>query len=516
MMRILLTLFLSLFLTIGFTACSSSDSEKEQQASDGFEEDDGAESAFADDEGDEEGDEDDDEEGFADSEGGETDGGVFADEDGDGDEDFGDEEVAGGDDAGIFADEGEDDFGGEEIADGDDIFADTDSDSAVADDGNDSLDFPDDSAGTDLADISEEDVLDAAGETSDALSVADAMSMEEPAKPKWVPVKKIKEVPFKRSGALMNRVYIVRPDETLKDISAKIYGSDAREGDLLSWNPYFNRKAPKVGDKVYYESPGSPTDESQILTYYEDNNIQPETYVTKEGDNVRKISKDLLGHNRSWMEVWATNPNVESKGVVEPGLEIKYWPQAVNMAVAGDSGAPGLDDPVDDLGDIGDSDPIDDPLDDKPSGMGGPEDKPVAMNDPLPTPKPLDIPPPKPLDIPPPPTMKKPDPIAGLNKPDTSPKPLDIPPPPKPLDIPPPPKPLDLNQPSALKKPPLPPKPRAKTRSRKRPGSSAAASGGDNTMLYGIIGVVILLALVLFVVMRKRNKKTVDLGQTQV
>ena len=65
--------------------------------------------------------------------------------------------------------------------------------------------------------------------------------------------------------------------------------------------------------KVYYNSPQRPSDSGRLLTYYEDLSVAPQQYVSKPGDNIRVVAQNLLGHERSWMEVWATNPDVDSK-----------------------------------------------------------------------------------------------------------------------------------------------------------------------------------------------------------
>ena len=144
-------------------------------------------------------------------------------------------------------------------------------------------------------------------------------------KPKLVPVKKMKDSVYRIEEANINRLYIVRPDDTMKSISMKIYGNDSSaEALLYSYNSHFKGKSLKVGDKIYYSSPVYP-DDSIMKTYYEDNNQQPQYYTTREGDNLRKFSKELLGHPRSWMEIYATNENIESKGRLPAGLQIRYW-----------------------------------------------------------------------------------------------------------------------------------------------------------------------------------------------
>ena len=156
-------------------------------------------------------------------------------------------------------------------------------------------------------------------------------------KPKLVPVKKMKASVYQIGGVNINRLYIVRPDDTMEFISMKIYGNDRSE-ELYSYNSHFRGKSLKVGDKIYYPSPINP-DDPVMKTYYEDNNQQPQYYVTKEGDNLRKFSKDLLGHPRSWMEIYATNENIESKGRLPAGLQIRYWTESLNTKIADQSPA---------------------------------------------------------------------------------------------------------------------------------------------------------------------------------
>ena len=89
-----------------------------------------------------------------------------------------------------------------------------------------------------------------------------------------------------------------------------------------------------VGDKIYYNSPNRPTDNSQLLFYYEDNNRSPSYYTVSAGENIRDISYKLLGHAKSWKEIWATNQELESKGTIERNISIAYWPESQAMAQA--------------------------------------------------------------------------------------------------------------------------------------------------------------------------------------
>ena len=128
-------------------------------------------------------------------------------------------------------------------------------------------------------------------------------------------------------GKWINAVYIARPDESLMDINQKIYGSEDRQEELKSINPILKRREPKVGDKIYYNSPIRPKDRSQLLVYYEDNKQIPESYDIQEGENIREIASQLLGHKDSWKEIWATNLQVDSKWKVNKNITIQYWPQ---------------------------------------------------------------------------------------------------------------------------------------------------------------------------------------------
>lgn len=167
---------------------------------------------------------------------------------------------------------------------------------------------------------------------------------EKPAALGWIPVKKIKSEPFYRNGRLLNTVYIVRTDTDLGSISKKIYGED-RRATLLEDNPHLANGA-KTGDKVYYNSPSRPNDTSMMKVAYEDVGAVAQEYVTRAGDNIRTFSEKILGFPNAWKEVWATNFNVESKGEVEEGINLRYWRDdlgSLNTKLAGQAQPPGLD-----------------------------------------------------------------------------------------------------------------------------------------------------------------------------
>ncbi|MBY0451506.1 MAG: hypothetical protein K2P92_00635, partial [Bdellovibrionaceae bacterium] len=137
-----------------------------------------------------------------------------------------------------------------------------------------------------------------------------------------------------KAGGWVNTVYIARPKEKLADISQKIYGSD-RTADLkaIADNSYLKSRAPKAGDKIYYVSPNRPDDSTKMLLYYEDMGLVPKTYVAKPGENLRKVSKSLLGYDNAWKEIWSSN-SIESKTSLKDGEILRYWTNDSNEVMA--------------------------------------------------------------------------------------------------------------------------------------------------------------------------------------
>ena len=148
---------------------------------------------------------------------------------------------------------------------------------------------------------------------------------------KLISVKKIKTSPYHRSGFLVNAVYLARSGDTIESVSQKIYGQD-RSGDLYSINPHFRSRPLKSGSKVYYPSPQRPNDSSQLLVYYEDIGLSPSYHSLERGHNIRTAARNLLGSPDSWKEIWATNPEIQSKGAAEKqcslgtGTEVERHP----------------------------------------------------------------------------------------------------------------------------------------------------------------------------------------------
>ena len=169
-------------------------------------------------------------------------------------------------------------------------------------------------------------------------SSATSTSQEGVAQRAKISVKKIKSAPFYRAGVWANAVYILRPGDTLRRVSQKIYGQDQdRSKGLLAINPHL-KSTTKAGNKVYYNSPYRPMDREKLLFYYEDKGMGPSIYVTRPQDNIRKVSKKLLGFSGAWKEIWATNLQVESKWEVASGVELRYW--AGDSSSSGGAGMP--------------------------------------------------------------------------------------------------------------------------------------------------------------------------------
>ncbi len=262
---------------------------------------------------------------------------------------------------------------------------------------------------------------------------------------------KMKDATWVVNKKVVNAVYFGRPGDTLKSISEKIYGDASHEKDLKKINSALKSRPVRVGDKVYFNSPHRPEDSTKIMTYYEDKGLAPKIYTAKEGDKVKAVSKELLGFDNAWKEVWGSNA-FDSKKTLDPGTEIKYWKE--------DTATPVLA---------------------KTDGM----------------PKPPDVATPPPPDV--------------VNNPPPPPPDMGTPPPPPPdvVNNPPPPPPPDMGT------PPPPPPPDVGTAGTVKTKDPASAAGEETTiagmdqetiMIVGI-GAAALLLAVIFIVKRKNKQR---------
>lgn len=286
----------------------------------------------------------------------------------------------------------------------------------------------------------------------------------EEAKPK-ASLKKVETTPFTREGVLLNAVYVARPPDSYKSISKMIYGDESKAKELKKVNPSLS--TPKAGNKIYYNSPVRPLDDQKIQTYYEDAGVAPAVYVAKDGDDLKKVSKELLGYDKAWQEVWSTN-GVESKTRLTAGTELRYWKGAADVAPPAAAASTEIAQA------IPPAPPMPDPQAAIPPAPPMPEPQ-AAIPPAPPVPEPQ-------AAIPPPPPM--PEPQAAL------------PPPPPAADLPPPPPAEAVNPP--------PPPPVAK-----KPAKEVKLEEGgmDNDMMMTLGGVgIILLGFTSIMILRKRRQ----------
>lgn len=284
----------------------------------------------------------------------------------------------------------------------------------------------------------------------------------EPAPPKVnIPLQKVAATPWKSGGRWVNAVYFARPGDTLSGISQTIYGEDHSE-ELQKINPTYKSREPRPGDKVYYSSMKRPDDGTQVLTWHEENSQTPQIYVARSGDNIRTLSKELLGYDGAWKEVWSSNAAVESKGNLEEGTELRYWASAASAAAPSEQIA---------SGNMEDNLP-------PPPAEPMPEAPPMEMP---PAPDIMaDAPPPLPEDMnamPPPP-----EPSQAMNE---------LPPPPPPMEMapPPPPPPMDQNHSVA---------------------GESGAMDEDTMMALGTVAIAAAAIAGLLVVRRRRKQKELE------
>ena len=310
-------------------------------------------------------------------------------------------------------------------------------------------------------------------------------------------LKKITEtIPYQHGEGWVNTVYIARPKEKLKEISQKIYGADKTK-ELKKINSFLAARSPRGGDKIYYVSPNRPADSLKTVSFYEDTGMIAETYVAKKGDNLKKISKNLLGYEEAYKEMWSTNP-VASKGSLEEGETLRYWKSssavtsnvAMNTPVQNGAAAQVIESP--------------NQLPSQPVNT-------QATN----TPPPQEVAPPAQpqAELPPPPPMPDAQPVAQNAAPEAAAQPqAELPPPPPPPDMataqtpdpaiaatpPPPPAPEDVAA------EPVAPKKKVVTPNMEEEQSAGGMSSDTMTMLGGA---VVLIALLAFALIRRNKKK---------
>lgn len=294
--------------------------------------------------------------------------------------------------------------------------------------------------------------------------------LDQEVKPKAPSLQKVAGTPWKISGKWVNGIYFARPGDSLSSISQTIYGDD-RSSELKKINPTYKNREVKPGDKVYYASAIRPDDSERVITLFEEKNIPPKSYTSQPGDNIRKVSEQLLGYPEAWKEVWSYN-TLDSKQGMDEGTELRYWD--TNLA---SSAPPAMADQA-------------------------PTAPPMDMNTPPPMPEtPAADPSMASNDFPPPPDFPPPAADAGM---DTA----GLPPPPPPMDIPPPPPPPPMD---------IPPPPPVAQADNASGDAAAAIAEDDQVLVLGAIGLVVVSGA-LFIIRRKRKQKELEqsLGETHV
>lgn len=301
----------------------------------------------------------------------------------------------------------------------------------------------------------------------------------------WVPLKKMKTAAFMSGKANLNRVYLARHGDTKQGVAEKLYGDKSRAKDLSRWNGFLARGV-KTGDKIYYTSPTNPTD-TNMLTYYEDVGVPAQNYVTRDGDNLRTVAKNLLGDKESWKEVWSTNADVDSKGDVAAGLNIRYWPEGAQpTAPVMANNQPQGQDPMG-----GGTDPL---TQQSPPSTGNSDPLAVPPSDPLQANQP---------------GMAPNDPVAQQPQQHAANDPLSAPTGTPASESPP----VAVGTTQA----PPPPPPPVEKASKKAIEPAAAVAGtdeADNMMMMGLGGIVLLATGAVYFLMRSRRSRKGDLTQT--
>ncbi len=313
-------------------------------------------------------------------------------------------------------------------------------------------------------------------------------------------------VPYQHGTGWVNTVYVARPGEKLKQISQNIFGSDkSKELKSIAENSYLKSRSVKAGDKIYYVSPHRPDDSTKTILYYEDVGMVPETYTAKSGDRLKKVAKKLLGSEKSWVELWTSNP-VDSKDKLADGEIIKYWKSTSNITPVSTTTLAQNTPPENQSANLVDSTQM--PTPPQPDAMANPAGQQMAQNTP-PPPDLNSLPPPPPPDapMPPPPDVN----AAGT---------ADAPPPPPPDMNAAPPPPPDMA-------PPPPPdvvaggNPAADHGGKKfNPGAGeeeASAVGGldqDTMMSLGALAVLVV-ALAFVLISRNKKKRAAEQGMTE-
>lgn len=138
--------------------------------------------------------------------------------------------------------------------------------------------------------------------------------------------------------------YEVRASDSLRSIALEQYGDAQYWPMILRANPEVNPLKLKVGDKLYLpplddiQSGVSPTTPRKTVAERSTQAPAPATsvYLTKEGDTLPYIAKQLYGDSRRWREIYDLNRDqLETPSSIRRGMRLKL-PEAPAKAAEGD------------------------------------------------------------------------------------------------------------------------------------------------------------------------------------
>lgn len=121
------------------------------------------------------------------------------------------------------------------------------------------------------------------------------------------------------NASTMPDVYVVRPGDTLSEISLKILGTSKRWRELAAANGITNPGRMVPGDKIRYRTPTTPT--TVVAT---------RTHTVRKHETLFSIARKIYGAGKYWPIIWRQNEGViPNPDTIEPGMRLSYNPNAL-------------------------------------------------------------------------------------------------------------------------------------------------------------------------------------------
>ena len=115
--------------------------------------------------------------------------------------------------------------------------------------------------------------------------------------------------------ALRSRSYVVRPGDTLSEISSRELGTSRRWEEIVALNPGLDAKRLHVGTKIQLPegvSTGAPSSTSSSVIANASTTVAGKRgYVVQPGDMLSMIALRELGSVRRWTEIRDLNPTID-------------------------------------------------------------------------------------------------------------------------------------------------------------------------------------------------------------